>query len=449
MIRWITNKLYQRQIHNVKKGIPLSLEKELRALYPGEEVRWKWKRHCEEKVKTAILFSAIGLVVVIFWLFFQNSILLPDGSIKRTTYKEGKQTVSLDAKIENEVYPIEITVDEKELTKEETQEMLQQVSDKLPSVILNKNTDLKAVSSSLNLVMSLTGYPAKVEWESSDESIISRDGMLGDVSALQGPTEVLLHANISYGDYEKVLVIPICISPPEKSEYESIRQELTNRVQESQEERKKDPVFVLPKTWKGKPIVWVERTGQNIFGLIAIWIMLVWLLIKRKDEVLKEKWKKRNDALLLEYGEFVGKIRLLTGAGLSFSNALKRMDTDYSKRKKEHKEKKYVYEELQFAVKKMDSGVSLRAALQEFGIRCDPPCYKKLVSILLQNQKKGNRGLFTALDNEVKNAFEERKTIAKKLGEEAGTKLLVPMMLLMAMVMIMMIVPAFISFGAI
>lgn len=449
MIHWITNKLYQRQIHNVKKGIPLTLEKELRALYPGEEVRGKWKRHCEEKVKTAVLFSVIGIAVISLWLVFQNGILLPDGSIKRTTYKEGKQTVSLEAKIENEVFPIELTVEEKELTGEEIKAMLQQISDKLPAAILNKNADLKAVSSSLNLVTFLSGYPAKVVWESSDETIILPDGTLGDVSALQAPTEILLQANISYGEYEKILVMPICVLPSEKSEYERTHQELTIRVQESQEERKEDPVFVLPKTWEGKPIVWTERTGQKVFGLTAIWLVLLWLLIKRKDEILKEKWKKRNDTLLLEYGEFVGKIRLLTGAGLSLSNALKRMDADYTKRKKEHKEKKYVYEELQFAVKKLDSGVSLKEALEGFGIRCDPPCYKKLVSILLQNQKKGNRGLFAALDNEVKIAFEERKTLAKRLGEEAGTKLLAPMMLLMAMVMIMMIVPAFISFGAI
>ena len=449
MIRWITNKLYQRQLHNVKKGIPMSLEKELRALYPGEEVRWKWKRHCEEKLKVAVLFSVVGIVILILLLISQKGILRQDGSIQRAAYNEGQQIVSLEARIENEVYPVELTVDEKELTKEEIKAMLQQVSDKLPTVILNKNGDLKSVTSSLKLVTSLSGFPVKIEWESSDESMISIDGELGDASKLQEPVEVLLNANISYKDHEKILVIPVRVLPLHSNPYESTRKELILRVQESQEESRENPIFILPKTWEGKPIIWKERTSLKTVGLIIIWLVLIWLLVKRKDEVIKEKWNKRNEVLLLEYGEFVGKIRLLTGAGLSLTNALKRMDADYTKRKNENKEKKYVYEELQFVVKKMDSGVSLRAALQEFGVRCDPPCYKKLVSILLQNQKKGTRGLFMALDNEVKNAFEERKTIAKRLGEEAGTKLLLPMMLLMAMVMIMMILPAFISFGAI
>ena len=43
-------------------------------------------------------------------------------------------------------------------------------------------------------------------------------------------------------------------------------------------------------------------------------------------------------------------------------------------------------------------------------------------------------------------AFEQRKNLAKKLGEEAGTKLLLPLFLMLGVVMIMMVVPAFLAF---
>ena len=42
-------------------------------------------------------------------------------------------------------------------------------------------------------------------------------------------------------------------------------------------------------------------------------------------------------------------------------------------------------------------------------------------------------------------AFEERKATAKRLGEEAGTKLLLPMFLMLAIVLVIVIVPAFFS----
>jgi hypothetical protein len=44
-------------------------------------------------------------------------------------------------------------------------------------------------------------------------------------------------------------------------------------------------------------------------------------------------------------------------------------------------------------------------------------------------------------------AFEERKEAAKRLGEEAATKLLIPMMIMLIIVFLMILVPAFWSFG--
>jgi len=43
-------------------------------------------------------------------------------------------------------------------------------------------------------------------------------------------------------------------------------------------------------------------------------------------------------------------------------------------------------------------------------------------------------------------AFELRKNLAKKLGEEAGTKLLLPLFMMLGVVMVMIVVPAFLSF---
>ena len=42
-------------------------------------------------------------------------------------------------------------------------------------------------------------------------------------------------------------------------------------------------------------------------------------------------------------------------------------------------------------------------------------------------------------------SLEERKNQVKKLGEEAGTKLLLPMLLMLVVVLMIVIVPAFVS----
>ena len=66
--------------------------------------------------------------------------------------------------------------------------------------------------------------------------------------------------------------------------------------------------------------------------------------------------------------------------------------------------------------------------------------------MLSQNVRKGAANLAILLREEAANAFEERKHMARRLGEKAGTKLLVPMMMLLGMIMVIIMVPAFQSY---
>ena len=50
------------------------------------------------------------------------------------------------------------------------------------------------------------------------------------------------------------------------------------------------------------------------------------------------------------------------------------------------------------------------------------------------------------LEQEAENGMEERKSLARKLGEEAGTKLLLPMMLMLILVVVILMVPAVLAF---
>ncbi len=70
----------------------------------------------------------------------------------------------------------------------------------------------------------------------------------------------------------------------------------------------------------------------------------------------------------------------------------------------------------------------------------------KLSALLSQNIRKGSNDLLRVLRQEADNAFAERKSLAKKLGEEAGTKLLLPMMMMLCVVMVIIMIPAYFSF---
>lgn len=74
------------------------------------------------------------------------------------------------------------------------------------------------------------------------------------------------------------------------------------------------------------------------------------------------------------------------------------------------------------------------------------PEYIRLGTVLSQNLRKGTKGLNTMLEQEAAASFMERKNNARKLGEKAGTKLLFPMLLMLGIVLVILMVPAFLSF---
>ena len=68
--------------------------------------------------------------------------------------------------------------------------------------------------------------------------------------------------------------------------------------------------------------------------------------------------------------------------------------------------------------------------------------------MLLQNRQKGNDKLLTMLQNEAEKAFAERQRRARITGNEAGTKLLMPMAMMLMVVLMIVLFPAVVSFYA-
>lgn len=108
--------------------------------------------------------------------------------------------------------------------------------------------------------------------------------------------------------------------------------------------------------------------------------------------------------------------------------------------------KRYVYEEMVRTCAEMNTGVPERSAYERFARRCDTKEYLKLASLLSQNVKKGTTDILKLLEQESQSAFEQHKNLAKKKGEETGTKLLFPMILMLMTVMAMLMFPAIVSF---
>ena len=160
-----------------------------------------------------------------------------------------------------------------------------------------------------------------------------------------------------------------------------------------------------------------------------------------KDKDLDKQIKERDEQLAADYPEMVSKLSLYIGAGMSTRLAWRKIAEEY----RQKGIKRYVYEEMLFSCREMESGMSEIQAYQHFAKRCRLQRYVKLVSLLEQNTRLGAAGFLSTMRSECKDALQERKAEAARKGEEAGTKLLLPMVMMLAIVMVVIIVPAFVS----
>ena len=148
-----------------------------------------------------------------------------------------------------------------------------------------------------------------------------------------------------------------------------------------------------------------------------------------------------------DYPDIIQKMILYLKAGLSIRMSVEKLAADYMKRKEASlTETRWAYEELVKTCRELKGGIYEKDAYERLGRRCGLAEYKVLSVLLVQNLKKGNQSILELLEREAVSAGEDRLRRARIQGEEASTKLLLPMILQLIVVLIILMVPAFLNF---
>ena len=168
------------------------------------------------------------------------------------------------------------------------------------------------------------------------------------------------------------------------------------------------------------------------------------LQITAGEQRQKEQRKKEIRQMQFDYPQLINKFSLYIGAGMTVRRAWIQIVKEYDK-EKHYLGERTVYEEMRYTMNELKNGRPESECNEAFGRRCESPVYRKFGMLLSQNLRKGTKGLTNLLQREAQEAFEERKNMAKKLGEEAGTKLMIPLFLMLAVVFVIVTVPAFLT----
>lgn len=413
----------------------------LRYLKPGKnqarEIEQLWKR----KIRIGLIVLLAGSVLVCAEQLLLTEETATVTRLNRPEPGQGDTQIALSAWLDEEEIPVLIELAERIPEKEEAYEAIETSYQLLTERILGQNPSYEEVSSNLWLPAYLEETACSVYWYTDNPERIDRNGMVNTEGAAEGE-EVTLTAEISIGPYEREYVFSAFVTQGDMSEQERLIYDIKQELKRASAENRQESSIMLPQTVAGKQLVYREpvqdQTGLFCILLLALAVCSTFLPEQRLMQEKKEKEKE----LTLAYPEIVSKLCLLIGSGLTARRAWERIVQEY----REGNAGNYAYEEMLFSYYELERGLPEGKVYAAFGKRCRLHVYRRLGSLLEQNLKKGTAGLTALLQEETNQAFEERRAFAVKLAQEAGTRLLLPMLLLLLVVLVICIAPAVMSF---
>lgn len=418
------------------------VERDLLQLNPGENIQFLKAEYYVKKLSMMITILLLGGVFGIAAKISADGkvLLKEDGSIQRGSYLEGSREVQVIAGMDEESLEIQIELEPRQLLWEEVEDLADSLLKQLPILILGKNDSLQQVSQDLELLDGYEGFPFQIEWKSSRPDILGSSGLVKEVREAQ---RLFLTVRLEYEQYEREEILEVTVVSPLVTTEELTYRELEEYLIRSEENSREDETWVLPKRWEDKDIVWSQKVEDDSLLLWAAALAVAVLVYWMSDKDLHQQIEKRHQSLRREYPDLVHRLALFVGAGMTVRGAFGKISGDYEKKRELTGRRIPAYEEILRTCRELQSGTSEGAALEHFGRRTGRQEYIRLSTLLMQNVKRGNGTLLERLREEADKAGEEKLMESRKSGEEAGTKMLVPMVMMLAVVMVMIMVPAF------
>lgn len=429
-------------------------------MYLYEQLKWtKWMQYYRREIQTIRVLDrqqaekevrqnmvrVFGIIVWILlcgsiwteWMFYYESQDQSDTDVvvERSDYDGEVKTEDIRLTVDDKEYTYFMEIEPREYTRSEFLEQAQRLYENLEQTILGKNSDLNHITSQLELPREDTSGMFSYSWISDKPDIISSYGAvnLEDASETEAVT---LRLKITYQTYEVEYEIPV-IAVKERRR-KDVLERVKEELQQIEKNTRTEQTITLPEQYEDVRIqvqeVQKKQAGTVLFLILMIAGLLVPCIILRT----KEEKKKRNNALLDQYPSFVNQLWLLLGTGMTIQIAIQKIMSEMKET--------LLKRELEYAIHQLENGNEACWVYEQLGQRLHVPEYYQLMQHISQHIRMGTKDLRNLMETEMQTALRKKRESAKKKGEEASTKLLLPMVILLALVMAIIIFPAIIEF---
>ena len=408
------------------------------------------RSYYETKLARMMLIACAAIVILICCLAAEHgrNRSVAGGLLERPGYGEQslQQSLNLTVSGEAESEAFDIRLSARSYSAAQAQALLRKADAELTELLPGGNPDLDCVRSALSRPARLQNGAVSAEYYISPAGIVEEDGSILPSGQLREAGEkgvlIRIQAVLTCQDRTRTVELSARVLPPLLSGKEALLSHIQDAVDRAQSEDPEAPQVRLPDSVDGRTLIWTYPQS-SVFRIGVLLLLLVPLFFwAHADSRVHDEARERTSQLDLDYSEVLWKLTMLLSAGLTIRGAFTRIGAQYTRQKQQ---KRYVYEEMLLTLREMKSGVPEASAYENFGRRCGLSAYIKLGSLLAQNLKKGSKGLTSLLETEAVRSMEQHRMAVKKLGEKAAVKMLLPMILMFGVVLIILMVPAFLS----
>ena len=395
-----------------------------------------------ETPRSAKIILIVGILLsgILGITAYQRRALENGYELKRRELSEGDYREEIIAYLKKEKIPVTVTVDERMLSEEEAEEQFLKSEVLLLERLRGENESLSLVTKDLDFISWIPETGIEVEWVEKQLDYFYSDGKIRENQGQSEIVELQLSAIMICQEYTKELAIKITVLPTTAD----VSQDLLRLIESENETTRSGSSFLLPKEFQGQTITWKRPMDHTwIYVLLLTLVASIALVCGVRIDQRAEK-KRRVEELEKDYAQIVSKFTMLLSAGLSVRNAWERIVI--MQRRKGISEK-IIDEELRWGLREMQKGIPEMSVYERFGQRVGEVHFKKLMALFISDKKRGTLPLLDAMNQEMLCAWEEQKRKTRQQGEKIGTKLLLPMMGMLSVVFLIVLIPAFLSFG--